>query len=307
MKFSKEFKIIYWLVLVVSLSGYIVFRFVNSSFDNSNNIDSLVLIFWFALIVFPLIKEINILGVSFKREIEDVKREVRDSVNNLKMDLRNNVNVNPNINIYSQKASDDEKEAKIKEDILEEITTEAKNEVDCDDKLDITEKVMVRIGEKEDKAKGKFFDKDRYDKIKMTEDLIMGYLNDRYGEKFAPYVKLETSTGKKLIVDGAVFEDGQFTKFIEIKLISGKGFDNFKYIAGRYLRKLNNFGLKVPMLFLLVYESIDEIKALEIKDDLNFLCYTNRTGRGDKFNVVDIEFFKLDGEKIIKVEPKSKK
>jgi hypothetical protein len=53
----------------------------------------LVLVVWFALILLPLFQEISLFGLTFKREFEALKANVRDEVASIRSEIRNSVDI----------------------------------------------------------------------------------------------------------------------------------------------------------------------------------------------------------------------
>ena len=285
MKYSNVFKTIYWLVIVFFLTLILIFRMKGFFSGNINNFDILVFIFWFSLLVFPLIKEVNILGVSFKKEIEDVKREVRDSIYSLKMEIKNNVNVNPSFNLNIGKANMEEREKKAVDDAKE----------------DKVERVIA--DEQNAKTKEELF-KERIIKINNVEKLVFEKFSKKYNDNFAPQIKIQSSVGKKIIIDGGIFEGGKLKEVIEIKFIRAVSFDALKFIGIRFVEKVVSFGVKTPVRFVIVSEEMNKEKAHKIKEDFAYIDKIKKLSRDSIIPELSFEFYKYISlrNEIIKVK-----
>lgn len=285
MKYSDEFKTIYWLVIVLFLTLILIFRMKGIFSGNINNFDILVFIFWFSLLVFPLIKEVNILGVSFKKEIEDVKREVRDLIYSLGMEIKNTVNVNPSFNLNIGKASLEEREKKTVDDAKE----------------DKTEKVIV--DEQNLKTKEELF-KERIDKINNVEKLVFEKFSKKYNDNFAPQIKIQSSVGKKIVIDGGIFEGNKLKEVVEVKFVRGLSFDALKFIGIRFVEKVVSFGVKAPIRFVIVSEEMSKEKAKKIKEDFACIDKVKKLSRDSIIPELSFEFYKYISlrDEIIKVK-----
>lgn len=102
-KFLNLLKRKWWYISLVVLSSIYVFRYRNEIHQLSKlNAQNLIFILWLILLILPLFSEVEIGGVKLKKEIEQTRSEVKESVNELRlqiMDLKvsnsNTVVVNP--------------------------------------------------------------------------------------------------------------------------------------------------------------------------------------------------------------------
>jgi len=292
MKFSNNFKILYWLVLIIFLTVYLLFRIKSLINGNFNSLDILIFIFWFSMLIFPLVKEINILGVNFKQEIEDVKREVKDSINSLKMELKNNINFQPIINLTTGKANEEEIEDKIQG----ETKDIGKKENSA---------LTVSKNEENEKAPLKEYALQRFNKIKKVEELVFKKLTEKYGDDFVSNLKVENNFGKKIILDGVLLKNNKPNTIIEIKYISIKSLEALKYIGSRYIKRLLNVGMKLPINFIIVSDEINETDAYKIKRDFNFISFVKNISADSSLPKITTEFYKFDNGNLVMIEPKA--
>jgi len=280
MKFNNDFKIIYWLFIVVALSLLLVFRLKLIILGQITNFDLYVLIFWFVIVLWPLFNEISIAGFTFKKEIKKFKEEIRSYILELKIDNSNRVNINIG-------KADEKAYAKKQQ---EELTEESK--VKKTRFLSVKHQEKKQIQSKTEKTK------ERLKKIKDTESFIREIMVKKYGDNYRPEMKIGNNLGREVILDGIIFNDkDQIKEIVEIKFITFKSFDSLKYIGGKFIKRLNKIGIGIDQTirFIIVSEEITPIQAYQMKLDLNF-CGTLSGYR------INSEFFKfIDGnlEKII--------
>ena len=64
----------------------------------------------------------------------------------------------------------------------------------------------------------------------------------------------DSDSKKDIIVDGVIYRGVAIGEIIEIKFITKMSFENFFYIAWRYIKKISKFGLRIPIRFIIVSE-----------------------------------------------------
>jgi hypothetical protein len=109
MKLPNWFKIGWWVVLLIGLTLFLVRRYNDLVAGKSTGTDILVLVVWLALLLFPLFHEISLFGVTFKREVETLKTEVKGELSNMRAEIRNSLEVRNHFspNLYFQQAPPD--------------------------------------------------------------------------------------------------------------------------------------------------------------------------------------------------------
>lgn len=102
MKFPRWLKTLYWAALTALLTWVLLQRYQHVQVGSSQPIDIFLFLVWFALILCPLFAEINFFGLSLKKDIEELKRSVQNSFQNLTAELKNNNEFRPSYspNIY---------------------------------------------------------------------------------------------------------------------------------------------------------------------------------------------------------------
>ncbi|KKQ79461.1 MAG: hypothetical protein UT03_C0053G0006 [Candidatus Moranbacteria bacterium GW2011_GWD2_38_7] len=252
MNFPNKFKIWWWAGLLMILTIIGGWRFHVGTF---NAFDIFIFVFWFILVLFPIISEINIGGISVKKDIEDAKKEIKEQIGEIKNEIRNHINFNPIINVHTEKAKENEIEEKLKNEIRKEGNVDVSVESYKKGKIISTsEKVQNRINE-----------------LRKVEDLVNKILVERFGENYRAQIKIINSLGKKFIADGAVFEDNKIREIVEIKFITSKSIEAFKYIAGRYVNKIVELGIKRSAVrFVLVSKDMNQEFAQNIKIQMVF-------------------------------------
>lgn len=100
MKFPNWFKIIWWVIILGCLSFILYQRYVDISTGKGNSVDVLFLIVWVGLAIAPIFQEISLPGVTLKQQFEDLKKEVRQELVDIRTDIANSVDVRTQVNSY---------------------------------------------------------------------------------------------------------------------------------------------------------------------------------------------------------------
>lgn len=97
MEFSKTFKTIWWVILVISIGLYLYQRFDQLVIGKSVTADIVVFLVWVALCLGPLFKEIELPGIKLKQEIKDLKNNVEKELSSIRNKLRVNSDIRSNV------------------------------------------------------------------------------------------------------------------------------------------------------------------------------------------------------------------
>jgi hypothetical protein len=87
------FKVLWWLALTGVLSAFLYFRYPDLISGKSTPADIVVFIIWVALLLAPLFKEVSLLGITLKQEIEELKGFLVTQVSDIRSEVRNAVDV----------------------------------------------------------------------------------------------------------------------------------------------------------------------------------------------------------------------
>lgn len=173
---SKEFW--HWIISLLLLGLFIFWRRTEIINDQLLIVDKIVIPVFIALFILPLISEFSFLGISLKKDIQDVKDDIKESIYKLQISMNNKVD--SRININNVPSSDN---------VLREIqellhnTVKRKNIIEVNyNEIDVPEenillfkyryaieKEIKRLWKKEIKE-----DNDRYPITKMLDVLVKG-------------------------------------------------------------------------------------------------------------------------------------
>jgi len=272
------------LTVLTAIGAYRLYNGPISGFD------SYLLIFWFILVLFPIISEVSIFGVNLKKDIESAKNELKSYIG----EIKNQINYSPIINLNTVPAERKEYEGKVREDIKE------------DTKPDKREKVFALSPSEEVKTTGgSEKSQERFNKVLAIEKLVTDYFMGIYGENYKSQMKIEDElSGKKVIADGLIFKNGKIDRIIEIKYITSRSFDHIFYVVNRHIGKIFKLGLRVPVRFVIISENLDYENAkimISQMGQLNFARASSGLPR------VEVDFFKFDGSKLLKITTQTHK
>jgi len=76
MKLYNNFKLALWIILLLSVSSLLVFRYSAIAAGTSSTSDILILFFWIVLMLAPVFQDINIFRLRLKQSIESLKDQV---------------------------------------------------------------------------------------------------------------------------------------------------------------------------------------------------------------------------------------
>lgn len=115
MNFPEEYKLPYWICLLVLFLVVIIYRIFTGGLTST--IDIIIVFIWIALLLMPLFQEINIFGLKLKREIDNLRTDLSSQITSLRTEVQNSVNIGMNqkqdINIFNQSPPPDEELPKI--------------------------------------------------------------------------------------------------------------------------------------------------------------------------------------------------
>ncbi|MFH1827069.1 MAG: hypothetical protein ABH812_01385 [bacterium] len=100
---------------------------------------------------------------------------------------------------------------------------------------------------------------ERAHKIKWVEQRLMPILQNELGDNFEPHMRISSNTSneKPLIVDGVIRrKNRKIGLVVEIKYITGRSFENLKYLIYRYKQRLRKLGIKGRILMVVASEEM---------------------------------------------------
>ncbi len=92
MKINNTFKIIWWILLLLITSGFLLFRLNDIVNGKSVPFDIFLFIIFVALMLAPIFSEVEIFGIKLKQEIQDLKHEINLKFGDIKNEIRNSQN-----------------------------------------------------------------------------------------------------------------------------------------------------------------------------------------------------------------------
>jgi hypothetical protein len=90
---SENFKIVWWLVLVVVIGLFLFGRYDELIKGNPSYFDSIVFIIWIGVCLAPIFQEMNIFGVKLKQDIQDLKKDLTHQMAILKTEITSSIEV----------------------------------------------------------------------------------------------------------------------------------------------------------------------------------------------------------------------
>ena len=95
MKIPNWGKITWWLLLIGFFAYLFGQRYDSIIKGTPTSTDIVILLVFIVILVIPLFQEFSIFGVSFKKEIENLKTDIDRQIVSLKSEIRNTVNIYP--------------------------------------------------------------------------------------------------------------------------------------------------------------------------------------------------------------------
>jgi hypothetical protein len=100
MKFPNWFKITWWVVILVAIGFLLYQRYADISLGKGNSVDLFILVIWVALAISPLFQEISLPGITLKQQLEELKKDVKQELVNVRTAIANSVDVRTQVNSY---------------------------------------------------------------------------------------------------------------------------------------------------------------------------------------------------------------
>ncbi len=124
----------------------------------------------------------------------------------------------------------------------------------------------------------------RYKRAATVEEMVQTMLIARYGDRYAPKVKITVGDIKPLILDGIIYSKlGIKSQAVEIKYVSRKSFDALRFILTRLKEKLILAGIR-RLTVVVVSDGLTEEDAIKIQEQ--------------NLNIARMYFFNLTGDKL---------
>jgi len=98
---QKNFKKIWYAILIIISSIYVSINFKYIGNFDHINVHEFIFILWVILIVLPLFSELEILGVKFKKELNETKSDIIKYINSTMVNLENKVVSTTNVNLQN--------------------------------------------------------------------------------------------------------------------------------------------------------------------------------------------------------------
>lgn len=110
MKFSNKFRIIWWICLLIICGGLFIWRLNPISKGDSAPIDIFIFLIFVALLLVPIFTEIEFFGIRLKREIEELKTQIKLQFGDLRNEIKNTQvqNIHQSFSRFDKPPSDEE-------------------------------------------------------------------------------------------------------------------------------------------------------------------------------------------------------
>jgi len=107
MKIPNWFKIVWWIILLAITSLLLFNRIESIKLGTCSPFDIFLFLIWVALMLTPIFNEMELWGIKFKREIEDLKAKMDIKFGEIKNEIKINQNQRFTANIYGPPPSDE--------------------------------------------------------------------------------------------------------------------------------------------------------------------------------------------------------
>jgi hypothetical protein len=97
MWFSKNFRALWWLILVLCLTYVLAQRLGTIEGGNAKPVDFLLIVVWLGVCLAPLFAEISLPGIKLNQKMDELKEAVSTEVSSLRSEIRNSVEVRSSI------------------------------------------------------------------------------------------------------------------------------------------------------------------------------------------------------------------
>lgn len=286
MHFSEKFKIIWWAILLLFFGIVSVVRFYIGHFDD---FDVLLFIFWFSLLLLPIVSEVSLFGFNIKKDIDTMKNELKTCIT----EINNQNNYQPIINVNPTPADSGEYRKKVKKEVVQDANNDQNR--DGEHKTFSLDQCP-----EESKISRQQRTQERIQKILAIEKIVSQHLISVYGDNFKQQMKLEDNNNKtSMVFDGLIMKDNKISQIVEIKVLTSKSFDIFYHIALNFLSKLFKFGIRIPLIFIVVSEEMNVEAARIIQRQIDQINFNKTINRNQP--LVSVCYFKLQNNEIIEV------
>ncbi len=108
MEFPEEYKLHWWIGLLILFLVVIVYRLITSGLKSI--LDILIVFIWIALLLMPLFDEIGIFGFKLKKEIDNLRTDLTSQMISLRTEVQNSIQIgtNQNVNIIQSPPPDED-------------------------------------------------------------------------------------------------------------------------------------------------------------------------------------------------------
>ena len=97
-KFTDKEKLVYWFSILIVITLFIYNRRKPLLQGPSTQIDIILLLIWVGILFFPLVQEINLFGMSFKKEIDNLRNDINEKILDIRTDIQNSISVQNQFN-----------------------------------------------------------------------------------------------------------------------------------------------------------------------------------------------------------------
>lgn len=132
----------WYLILFLGCTLYVILQRNSIGPLSTLTVDNLIFYIWLLLLLFPLFSEMEFMGIKLKKEVEKATKEVKDSVNDLKMQIMDFKSSNSNANSLSLILGG---EAPSKQEVLEILKEKQSQETDDKKPINLDEIVTDEI------------------------------------------------------------------------------------------------------------------------------------------------------------------
>lgn len=140
MKFSNTFKIVWWIFLILLTGALFFWRLEPIGQGKSAPVDIFIFLILVALLLAPIFAEVEFFGIKLKREIEELKTQIKLQFGDIKNEIRNSQvqTIHQNITGFGPPPTDEEipelgiKVERILKEVLKDYNLDEKSKVRVD-------------------------------------------------------------------------------------------------------------------------------------------------------------------------------
>lgn len=88
MEFSKNFRAVWWSILIICIGYYLYSRFTSLQAGQPSWFDALAFVVWIALGLGPFFKEMELFGIKLKQEVEQLRQEVSSELSEMRLSIQ---------------------------------------------------------------------------------------------------------------------------------------------------------------------------------------------------------------------------